>query len=61
MRLGTVAPRLFAAGPGPSTEDWAGGHPPPQLGDFVVLKVKDGSEEPGVAFAGVFDESWKLP
>jgi hypothetical protein len=23
--------------------------------------MKDGSEEPDVAFAGFFDESWKLP
>ena len=42
-------------------QDWAGDHPTPQLGDFAVLKVKESAEEPSVAFAGVFDESWKLP
>ena len=32
----------------------------PQLGDFAVLKVKDGSEMADVAWAGLFDESWRL-
>ena len=31
------------------------------VGDVAVLQMKDGSEEPDVAFAGFFDESWKLP
>ena len=38
--------------------DWAGDHPMPQLGDFAVLKVKEG--EPTVALGGLFNESWKL-
>ena len=42
-------------------QDWAGDHPMPELGDFAVLKVKEGSEQPAVAMAGLFDESWKLP
>jgi len=41
-------------------QDWAGDHPTPQLGDFAVMKVKPGSEEPAVAYAGLFDESWKV-
>ena len=32
----------------------------PTLGDVAVLQMKAGVEEPGVAFAGFFDESWKL-
>jgi len=41
--------------------DWAGDFPTAQLGDFAVLRAKEGSEEPEVAYAGLFDESWKLP
>ena len=32
----------------------------PLLGDIAVLKVKDGSEMADVAWAGLFDESWRL-
>jgi hypothetical protein len=42
-------------------QDWAGDHPTPQLGDFAVLKIREGAEEPAVALAGIFDEAWKLP
>jgi len=33
----------------------------PRLGDFAVLKVKEGAEVPEAAHAGLFDESWQLP
>ena len=40
--------------------DWAGDHSTPQYGDIAVLRA--GSQPvPEVAFAGIFDESWKLP
>ncbi|MBI1791897.1 MAG: hypothetical protein HYR60_30590 [Acidobacteria bacterium] len=32
----------------------------PRLGDFAVLKVKEGADVPDVALAGLFDESWQL-
>jgi hypothetical protein len=32
----------------------------PTLGDVAVLQMKAGADEPEVAFAGFFDESWKL-
>jgi hypothetical protein len=35
-------------------------HLMPQLGDFAVLEVEEGSEDPDVALDGVFNESWKL-
>jgi hypothetical protein len=31
----------------------------PRLGDYAVLKVKDGVEVPDVAIAGLFNESWR--
>ena len=40
--------------------DWAGDFPTPQYGDFAVLRVSE-KEVPDVAYAGLFDESWKLP
>ena len=33
----------------------------PRLGDFGVLKLKAGSEWPGMATAGLFHERWQLP
>jgi hypothetical protein len=33
----------------------------PMLGDFAVLRVNQGTETPGIAYAGLFDESWGLP
>lgn len=41
--------------------DWAGDFPTPQYGDFAVLSVKEDKEVPNVAYAGLFDETWKLP
>ena len=40
--------------------DWAGDHLMSQLGDFAVLEVEEGSEDPDVALDGLFNESWKL-
>ena len=40
--------------------DWAGDFPTPRYGDFAIFKVKEGSDDPEAAYAGVFDESWKL-
>jgi hypothetical protein len=40
--------------------DWAGDFPTPRYGDFAVFKVKEGSDDPEAAYAGLFDESWKL-
>ncbi len=33
----------------------------PRLGDFAVLKIKEGVDAPEVAVAGLFDEHWRLP
>jgi hypothetical protein len=41
--------------------DWAGDFPTPRYGDFAIFKVKEGSDEPEAAYAGLFDESWKVP
>ena len=41
-------------------EDWAGDFSTPQYGDFAILRVNEGKEIPDVAYAGLFDESWKL-
>jgi hypothetical protein len=32
----------------------------PTLGDVAVLQMKAGIEEPDVAYAGFFDESWNV-
>ena len=32
----------------------------PKLGDYAVLKVKEGAEVPEIALAGLFDETWKV-
>jgi hypothetical protein len=40
-------------------EDWAGDFSTPQYGDFAILRVSD-KEIPDVAYAGIFDEAWKL-
>ncbi|MGH9721717.1 MAG: hypothetical protein ACRD8O_16035 [Bryobacteraceae bacterium] len=42
-------------------EDWAGDFPTPQYGDFAILRVNRNKEVPDVAYAGLFDESWRLP
>lgn len=41
-------------------EDWAGDFSTPQYGDFAILRV-NGKDVPDVAYAGIFDESWRLP
>jgi hypothetical protein len=33
----------------------------PLLGDFAVLRVNQGTDAPDIAYAGLFDESWRLP
>jgi hypothetical protein len=40
--------------------DWAGDFPTPRYGDFAMFKVTEGSDDPEVAHAGLFDESWKV-
>ena len=42
-------------------EDWAGDFSTPQYGDFAILRVNEMKENPDVAYAGIFDESWNLP
>jgi hypothetical protein len=41
-------------------QDWAGDFSTPQYGDFAVLRA-NGKDVPDVAYAGIFDEAWKLP
>jgi hypothetical protein len=33
----------------------------PRWGDFAVLQLQPGVDQPIVALAGLFDESWRLP
>jgi hypothetical protein len=33
----------------------------PRWGDFAVLRIQVGADEPILALAGLFDETWKLP
>jgi hypothetical protein len=40
--------------------DWAGDFPTPRYGDFAIFKVQPDSDDPEAAYAGLFDESWKL-
>jgi hypothetical protein len=40
--------------------DWAGDFPTPRYGDFAIFKVQQDSDDPEAAYAGLFDESWKL-
>lgn len=41
--------------------EYRGDYGMPRLGDMAVLKVKEGSDTAEVAWAGLFDESWRLP
>jgi hypothetical protein len=41
--------------------EYAGEYPMPRLGDFAVLRVKEGADFPDTAEAGLFDERWQLP
>jgi hypothetical protein len=33
----------------------------PRLGDYAVVKVREGEDWPDTALAGIFDERWRLP
>jgi len=44
-----------------SDQDYNGDYAMPRFGDIAVLKVKDQSEPPEIAWASLFDESWRLP
>jgi hypothetical protein len=44
-----------------SDQDYNGDYAMPRFGDIAVLKIKDPSEPPQVAWGGLFDESWQLP
>jgi hypothetical protein len=33
----------------------------PRWGDFAILRIQVGADEPILALAGLFDETWKLP
>ena len=44
----------------PLWADWAGDFPTPRYGDFAIFKVKAGSDDPEPAYAGLFNESWKV-
>jgi pimeloyl-ACP methyl ester carboxylesterase len=41
--------------------EYPGDYSMPRLGDFAVLKVKEGADVPEAAVAGLFDEAWRLP
>ena len=40
--------------------EYRGDYGMPRLGDFAVLKVKDGADAGDVAYAGLFDEEWQV-
>ena len=41
--------------------DYNGDYAMPRFGDIAVLKIKDPTEPPQIAWAALFDESWRLP
>jgi hypothetical protein len=41
--------------------DYNGDYAMPRFGDMAVLKIKDPTEPPEIAWGGLFDESWQLP
>ena len=41
--------------------EYRGDYGMPRMGDFAVMKVKDGAEVGDIAAAGLFDEAWQLP
>lgn len=43
-----------------SDQDYNADYAMPRFGDIAVLKIKDPSEPPEIAWAGLFDESWRL-
>lgn len=44
-----------------SDQDYNGDYAMPRFGDIAVLKIKDPSEPPEIAWGGLFDESWQVP
>jgi hypothetical protein len=44
-----------------SDQDYNGDYAMPRFGDIAVLKIKDPTEPPEIAWAALFDESWRLP
>ncbi len=40
--------------------EYRGDYGMPRLGDFAILKVKDGADVGEVAYAGLFDEDWQI-
>jgi pimeloyl-ACP methyl ester carboxylesterase len=43
-----------------SDQDYNGDYAMPRFGDIAVLKTKDPAEPPEIAWAALFDESWRL-
>lgn len=41
--------------------EFSGEYQMPRLGDYSVLKVKEGADWPDIAVAGLFDEHWNFP
>jgi pimeloyl-ACP methyl ester carboxylesterase len=41
--------------------EYNGDYSLPRLGDFAVVKIKEGAETPEAVLAGLFDEFWRLP
>lgn len=41
--------------------DYGGEYPLPRLGDYAVLRAKEGADWPEVVLAGLFDERWRFP
>jgi hypothetical protein len=44
-----------------SDQDYNGDYAMPRFGDAAVLKIKDPSEPPEIAWGALFDERWELP
>jgi hypothetical protein len=44
-----------------SDQDYNADYAMPRFGDIAVLKIKDPSEPPEIAWGGLFDDSWQLP
>jgi pimeloyl-ACP methyl ester carboxylesterase len=44
-----------------SDQDYNADYAMPRFGDIAVLKIKDPSEPPEIAWAALFDEAWQLP
>ena len=50
---------VFNTGMTIDDREYAGEYPMPRLGDFAMLKVKEGADFPDTAEAGLFDEKWR--